>query len=92
MHTFARRSLLAVALLPAALFLAGCGTSEPPATTKLRVGFAQIGAESDWRKANSESIKNEAAKRGIELSSATRSRSRRTRSRRCAASSRRRST
>lgn len=34
---------------------------------KLKVGFAQTGAESDWRTANSESIKSEAAKRGIDL-------------------------
>ena len=34
---------------------------------KLRVGFAQTGAESAWRTANSESMKSEAAKRGIEL-------------------------
>ncbi|MBW7905109.1 MAG: ABC transporter substrate-binding protein [Phycisphaerae bacterium] len=34
---------------------------------KLVVGFAQIGAESAWRTANTESIKSEAARRGIEL-------------------------
>lgn len=34
---------------------------------KLKIGFAQTGAESDWRTANSESIKSEAAKRGIDL-------------------------
>jgi ABC-type sugar transport system substrate-binding protein len=34
---------------------------------KMKVGFAQTGAESDWRTANTESIKSEAAKRGIEL-------------------------
>src|SRR4051812_8093943 len=33
----------------------------------LKVGFAQTGAESAWRTANSESIKSEAAKRGIDL-------------------------
>jgi len=31
------------------------------------VGFAQIGAESDWRKANTKSMKDEAAARGITL-------------------------
>ena len=36
-------------------------------TTKIRVGFSQIGAESDWRKASTVSIQEEAAKRGIEL-------------------------
>ncbi len=40
--------------------------SDKPAGT-LRVGFSQIGAESDWRRANTESIKGEAEKRGIEL-------------------------
>lgn len=34
---------------------------------KIKVGFAQTGAESDWRTANSESIKAEAAKRGVDL-------------------------
>lgn len=34
---------------------------------KLVVGFSQIGAESDWRTANTESIRSEAEKRGIDL-------------------------
>ena len=38
-----------------------------PAKKKLVVGFSQIGAESDWRKANTESIQSEAKKRGIDL-------------------------
>ena len=33
----------------------------------LKIGFAQTGAESAWRTANSESMKSEATKRGIEL-------------------------
>ena len=33
----------------------------------LKVGFTQTGAESAWRTANSESMKSEAAKRGIDL-------------------------
>src|SRR4051794_5978408 len=37
------------------------------AADKLTVGFSQIGAESGWRTANTESIKAEAAKRGINL-------------------------
>ena len=37
------------------------------ADKKIVVGFSQIGAESGWRTANTESIKSEAAKRGIEL-------------------------
>ncbi len=58
------------------LALAGCkkesadrdpsgGTSK--AGQKLTVGFAQVGAESDWRVAESKSIKDEAARRGIDL-------------------------
>lgn len=38
-----------------------------PTKKKLVVGFAQVGAESGWRTANSESIQEEAKKRGIEL-------------------------
>ena len=34
---------------------------------KITVGFSQIGAESGWRTANTDSIKSEATKRGIEL-------------------------
>jgi ABC-type sugar transport system substrate-binding protein len=37
------------------------------AQKKLVVGFAQVGAESAWRTANTKSMKDEAAKRGIEL-------------------------
>jgi len=34
---------------------------------KLVVGFSQVGAESGWRTANTDSIKSEAAKRGVDL-------------------------
>jgi ABC-type sugar transport system substrate-binding protein len=37
------------------------------AADKITVGFSQIGAESGWRTANTQSIKDEAAKRGINL-------------------------
>lgn len=37
------------------------------APAALKIGFAQTGAESAWRTANSESMKAEAAKRGIDL-------------------------
>jgi galactofuranose transport system substrate-binding protein len=37
------------------------------ADPKLVVGFSQIGAESGWRTANTDSIKEEAAKRGVDL-------------------------
>lgn len=38
-----------------------------PAEAKLVVGFSQIGAESGWRTANTQSIKGEAEKRGVDL-------------------------
>ena len=46
----------------AAVVIAAAADTKP-----LKVGFAQTGAESAWRTANSESMKAEAAKRGIEL-------------------------
>jgi simple sugar transport system substrate-binding protein len=46
----------------AATVLAGAADKKP-----LKVGFAQTGAESAWRTANSESMKTEAAARGIDL-------------------------
>src|SRR6266545_4741935 len=53
------------------LFLALIAASAWPAQAadkkKIVVGFSQIGAESGWRTANTDSIKSEAAKRGIEL-------------------------
>jgi len=64
----------ALAVMAAALI--GCGqggeaakteTGANPTAKKLVVGFSQIGAESDWRKANTTSIRDEAAKRGIDL-------------------------
>lgn len=61
----------------AALALVGCGdkggdtaggtTGTTSDGKKLVVGFSQIGAESDWRKANTESIQSEAKTRGIDL-------------------------
>jgi galactofuranose transport system substrate-binding protein len=57
-----RRELLSAALLA----LAACGGGEK-APARLTVGFSQIGAESDWRAAETRSIQVEAKKRGIEL-------------------------
>src|SRR4028119_2477319 len=45
----------------------GTGTTGAKPNSKIVVGFSQIGAESGWRTANTESIKSEAAKRGIDL-------------------------
>jgi simple sugar transport system substrate-binding protein len=60
------------------LAIAGCGksadntastpqTNSTPQTKSMVVGFSQVGAESNWRTANTESIKSEAEKRGITL-------------------------
>ena len=57
-----RFSCLAVAALVSAT---GLFAAAPKKT--LKVGFAQTGAESAWRTANSASMKAEAAKRGIDL-------------------------
>lgn len=57
-----RRVFLILAALAAAASVSSAATGK-----KIRVGFAQTGAESAWRTANSESMKAEAAKRGIEL-------------------------
>ncbi len=52
---------------------AGCGQKsegeKPDAKNgkKITVGFSQIGSESGWRTANSESMREEAEKRGIDL-------------------------
>ncbi len=74
--------LNALWLVPAILVVAGCGSGGGSATPddkgkpaaaakdtgkKLVVGFSQIGAESGWRTANTESIKSEAATRGVDL-------------------------
>ncbi|HEX8700457.1 MAG TPA: ABC transporter substrate-binding protein [Myxococcaceae bacterium] len=70
------RWMLAVALVA----LVGCkqdsapksqpsaeGAAAPAAEKKLVVGFSQVGAESAWRTAETKSIRDEAAKRGIDL-------------------------
>jgi simple sugar transport system substrate-binding protein len=51
------------------LLATGCGQKQTASSGEetLTVGFSQIGAESAWRTANTDSIKAEAAKRGINL-------------------------
>ena len=68
-----RRYILLFVLMVAA-GLSGCGKSSTEEETtaakapKLEVGFSQLGAESDWRVANTESIKNSlSAENGIDL-------------------------
>ncbi len=59
-----KRKLAAFVLAMATVMgYTGCAS----AAEKLTVGFSQIGAESNWRVANTQSIKDEAAKRGITL-------------------------
>ena len=78
MKTTSRRRFVLFAAMTLSL-LAGCEKKPaetakapapapaPAAPKKLRLALSQIGAESDWRKANTESIKSEAAARGFEL-------------------------
>ena len=43
-------------LLPLLLLLSGCGSQPPQVPQLTRVGFSQLGAESDWRVANTASM------------------------------------
>lgn len=52
-------------LLAVAALLCPCG--KKPGDNRVVVGFSQIGAESAWRTAETESIRSEAAKRNIDL-------------------------
>lgn len=56
-------ALLSLTAVAVAVTLQAAATAGKP----LKVGFAQTGAESAWRTANSESMKAEATKRGIDL-------------------------
>ena len=60
-----RKSFLSFAAI--AVFAAAFAGAAQKAKKTLKVGFAQTGAESAWRTANTESMKSEAAKRGIDL-------------------------
>ena len=61
-------------LLGLGILLAGCGdrqstaediaTPEDTQTDRIVVGFSQVGAESDWRSANTESMKSTFTKAG----------------------------
>ena len=57
MNKFASVIMAAAA---ATLLVTACSKSD---SSKIKVGFSQVGAESDWRKASTGSIKGEAAKR-----------------------------
>jgi simple sugar transport system substrate-binding protein len=60
--------VLALMMVCSLVMAEGQGEKKPAAAKKIVVGFSQIGAESAWRVANTESIRSEAAKRpNIEL-------------------------
>lgn len=68
MNTSAFRRLFFLPLAGAVVALAVMPVAQAASGKKqLKVGFAQTGAESAWRTANTESMKSEAAKRGIDL-------------------------
>jgi ABC-type sugar transport system substrate-binding protein len=67
MSTISRRAALSLLAAASAFGFAFAQPESAKPAKKIRVGFSQIGAESDWRKANTDSIKSEAATRGIEL-------------------------
>ena len=56
-----RRTVIAAAIA------AGLPISAVLAQNKITLGFSQIGAESEWRTANTESIKSSAKEAGIDL-------------------------
>lgn len=63
MNTRRRNVIATLAAVPAALYLPQLARAQG----KIVLGFSQIGAESEWRTANSESIKSAAKEHGIEL-------------------------
>jgi galactofuranose transport system substrate-binding protein len=71
-RTARRRTVLAAAVAVAlATGLTACGSGAAPgdagATDTITLGFSQVGAESGWRTANTESIQTAAAEAGIDL-------------------------
>lgn len=63
-----RRNLLTIALtVPLALALGVTSVAMAKDAKKITLGFSQIGAESEWRTANSQSIKDAAKEAGINL-------------------------
>ncbi|HVS52928.1 MAG TPA: ABC transporter substrate-binding protein [Opitutaceae bacterium] len=61
------RKIASLSLLAGAALLTLSSAAQAADAKKIRVGFAQTGAESVWRIANTESMKSEAEKRGIDL-------------------------
>ena len=61
-------AILCVVLVACCLILPSCNKKPTEtAAKKVTIGFSQIGSESDWRAANTLSIKGEAKKRGFDL-------------------------
>jgi galactofuranose transport system substrate-binding protein len=67
MHTTRRFLLATLSTLSALIVGMAAAQPDPKPAKPLTVGFSQIGAESAWRTANTNSIKKEAEKRGINL-------------------------
>ncbi|MFZ6776094.1 ABC transporter substrate-binding protein [Undibacterium sp. Ji83W] len=65
--TFSRRSFLDNAIQLAIITIAGLGSTSVLAAKPVVMGFSQVGAESEWRTANTLSIKDAAKKDGINL-------------------------
>ena len=57
----------AIGILASALLCVLAGCSRPKTEDRIVLGFSQIGAESEWRTANTESIKSAAATMNIDL-------------------------
>jgi len=73
-RVLSRRTALCLALVACCCLAASCGKEQTSkakgkgsARAGIVMGFSQIGSESDWRAANTVSIKTEAANHGIDL-------------------------
>jgi simple sugar transport system substrate-binding protein len=63
----ARRTVLTFLATASVLLATGAGSAAHAADKAFTMGFAQVGAESEWRTANSESIKSAAKANGVTL-------------------------
>ncbi|SUE24484.1 ABC transporter periplasmic-binding protein ytfQ precursor [Ralstonia mannitolilytica] len=63
----ARRTVLTFLATAGVLLATGAGSAAQAADKAFTMGFAQVGAESEWRTANSESIKSAAKANGVTL-------------------------
>ncbi len=65
--TFSRRSFVGNAIQLAIIATTGLGGVSAMAAKPVVMGFSQVGAESEWRTANTLSIKDAAKKEGVNL-------------------------